>query len=750
MTIAASTTAQIRAQVAAIYKRRSDDRIIGIRTGGRWAGAEREVIGGEEFRIVQCDSPLEIRQRLVESASDAAPLVVVTNLSDQEIGLDLLVRFTRRRFHGVHPWPIVQELFQARRVNHKLLANRWLAEALLESVPAQGYKPVATGMLDQETVWAILLRERMGLAVARPDARDLLAWTLEPEHLARYSSMPLEMREAVRDWIRQSAGSVADLIFACVEAGYGEDAAPIGLACLVIFGSAESELREAAIRLERFTGDRPIAADEAKRWADATIALVERADGDQSSDAVIALAERADQILKEVRADAFAYLSQYSPAGLNMRLERFGQALQATLQSKVQAVPDDLLALAEEVFAHHEARRSRERVTRVEMALRLLDWMAQPGAGEQGSFADAAHHYQREGGFVDRARYSLDGGDSVSTLAQAYARLAEMATARRELENKQFAELLVNWTEAGSISDSLLGVENLLREVVARAAQAGPVLLVVIDGMSMAVFGELIEDIVAKGWLPCAPEGERWPRPVISALPSVTEISRTSLFCGRLAAGTSKDEMVGFSKNPTWLDESRQGNPPVLFHKASLSETSGFDLAADVRKEIASEKRKIVGVVVNAVDDHLAKGSQVAVPWTLRHLPVLDQLLYAARDRARTVIITSDHGHVIERQTTYRKSEPGERYRNDDGKPLADELLIAGSRVIGPMGNRLIAPWSEAVRYGVKKHGYHGGLTPQECVIPLAVLMRPSQMMKGWTETPPAIPKWWKVNRRRE
>src|SRR6185295_9621612 len=91
--------------------------------------------------------------------------------------------------------------------------------------------------------------------------------------------------------------------------------------------------------------------------------------------------------------------------------------------------------------------------------------------------------------------------------------------------------------------------------------------------------------------------------------------------------GTSKDEMVGFSKNPTWLDDNRQGNPPVLFHKVSLSETSGVDLAADVRKEIASEIRKIVGVVVNAVDDYLAKGSQVAVPWTRRHLPVLVQLL---------------------------------------------------------------------------------------------------------------------------
>ena len=37
-------------------------------------------------------------------------------------------------------------------------------------------------------------------------------------------------------------------------------------------------------------------------------------------------------------------------------------------------------------------------------------------------------------------------------------------------------------------------------------------------------------------------------------------------------------------------------------------------------------------------------------------------------------------------------------------------------------GHRLIAPWSERVRYGAKKNGYHGGLTPQEMVIPITVV----------------------------
>jgi hypothetical protein len=124
------------------------------------------------------------------------------------------------------------------------------------------------------------------------------------------------------------------------------------------------------------------------------------------------------------------------------------------------------------------------------MAVRLLGWLARPRAGEVGSFAEAAQRYRDEGGFVDRARYSLDSGDSIPILAQAYARLAEMATTRRQAENKHFAELLANWTEAGSVSDAVLCVEQVLGEVVARAAKDGPVLLIVIDGSAVAATGD--------------------------------------------------------------------------------------------------------------------------------------------------------------------------------------------------------------------------------------------------------------------
>ena len=165
-------------------------------------------------------------------------------------------------------------------------------------------------------------------------------------------------------------------------------------------------------------------------------------------------------------------------------------------------------------------------------------------------------------------------------------------------------------------------------------------------------------------------------------------------------------------------------------------------LAADVRKEIGSAHRKIVGVVVNAVDDNLLKGQQIDVRWSRDEIKVLPALLHEARMARRLVVLVSDHGHVLDCQTQARPGEGGERWRVAAGEPAADELLIQGQRV-AVEGHRLIAPWSERVRYGMMKNGYHGGLTPQEMVVPIVVLSSSDKFPAGWREQPVDTPAWW-------
>ncbi len=48
-------------------------------------------------------------------------------------------------------------------------------------------------------------------------------------------------------------------------------------------------------------------------------------------------------------------------------------------------------------------------------------------------------------------------------------------------------------------------------------------------------------------------------------------------------------------------------------------------------------------------------------------------------------------------------------------------------------------------RYGIKKNGYHGGLSPQEIVVPIAVLSASSAFPSGWVEAAADLPGWWDV-----
>jgi hypothetical protein len=107
------------------------------------------------------------------------------------------------------------------------------------------------------------------------------------------------------------------------------------------------------------------------------------------------------------------------------------------------------------------------------------------------------------------------------------------------------------------------------------------------------------------------------------------------------------------------------------------------------------------------------------------------------------VILMSDHGHVIERGTEFRTvATEGERWRSTV-EPLIDgEIRLGGPRVRAVAGGDVVVPFTERLRYGAKRNGYHGGATPQEVVVPLAVLTL-TEAPAGWREVAPWWPEWW-------
>ncbi len=747
MATTAPTFGQIRAQVAAIRKKLPEARVIGIRAPGRWTGERIKRHGEETYVIEQCDSPLALRIALREEGVPTTTKVLITDLDDKELSDDILVRLAKRRLFPIDPWQIVKSLFQAHAIDPRVARHRFIADDLLEFIPEGGYPAVSGGFLDAETVWPILLARVIGLGHDRPDLAAILRWSTDATAVARFRAGSQEFREAAVDWLCETAGTTAAVVFRCITANQKADALPIGLAAGVIYNAkARGKLERAAGKMEeRFLGRS--APDQAtiERWNAVTAEVIRLQITEPRSKG--SLLQRADEILHEVGAEKFAYLSSTSPLGFGQRLAQFGNDLACILDGKAGASLENLIAKRVEIGEHELAARERRRLDRVDMAIRLIRWLRQRETTPQGdsrSLVEASDYHLAEGGFVDWARLTLRTGDPIRELSEAYGKLFGRVTDLREARSREFAELLRTATESNSALEGLVPVERFLEVVVAPLVAHSPVLLIVLDGMSVAVCRELLPDLLGQDWIPLNREGrESLLLAGLATIPSVTEVSRTSLFCGRLVHGASADEQAGFEAHPGLRAHCKSGFPPIVFHKSALRGDGDAMLAGAIREEIASPDRRVVGVVINAIDDQLLKGEQLDTRWSRDTIPVLPVLLHEAKLSRRLVIITSDHGHVLDSSSVCKPGEGGERWRNAGDAPRESELRLNGPRVMIAESKAVIVPWSEAIRYGIKKNGYHGGATPQEMVTPIAVLSPSELFPEGWVDVAVDVPLWW-------
>lgn len=754
-TLTAPSFSQIKAQVAAIRQKVPLARVIGIRCDGRWSGDADQRDGDLRLKIEQCNSPLALRIAIRQPSDEGTIKVLLTNLDQQDLSEDIRLRLAKRRLFQIDSWQIVRTLFAAQAVDPRLSSHNWIAEMLLEAIPAGGFPAARGGFLDAETVWPLLLKQSLGLTSDSPDLTSILNWSLGAENCDHFRRCNESIRQGATDWLIERAGPVAEIVLHTIHESDKPDAVPIGLAAGVVFNDlARGRLEKAIGRMEeRFLcGLRPTAG-QMQRWTVAATEVV-RALRQSDSRSYRQILQRTDDILSEVQADAFCYLSDTSFIGFDQRLARVGNCLSEILTSDSKSVSEELLKAHQAVRCHDQANREVRRLERIEMSLRLIRWLGeiknQPQV-EHRSFADAAQDQLREGGFVDWARLSLRSGDPVREVSEAYARLYATVTEVCEQKNRVFAKLLTDWTAAGSQGDEVIPVERILEQIVAPLAVDSLMLVILIDGMSVAVCLELMTDIARHDWMAIVEPGRKFNRPGLATIPSVTEFSRTSFWTGHLRQGVAADEKATFAEHAKLVSLSRSTSPPVLFHKAGLQQSEDSVLAAEVRKEIASTHRKVVGVVVNAVDDHLLKGEQIDTRWTRDEIKVLPALLHEARIARRLVVLVSDHGHVLdchaEGRSVKNDQTNGERWRFAENSPAADELLVSGSRVL-TQGKRLIAPWSERVRYGMKKNGYHGGLTPQEMIVPIVVLSSTETLPPGWSEQPIDTPDWWDASSR--
>ncbi|MFF0656439.1 BREX-2 system phosphatase PglZ [Micromonospora tulbaghiae] len=705
--------------------------------------------GGRQARVVPCVSPLAVWEHLVAERGDEV-LVVLTDIPGTGLGSGVHSRIFRQQVITVEPWDLVVDAFGAQVPDTALESERWAGPALLDAMPPGGWPRLTTKVLTRDVALRHLAAVRLGLdrrgnAPDDLDVATLLRWSVEPGAVEAFGLLRQEERDGVARWLVEQFGRPARALFALVAAGRGADALPLGLVCDALWTTDTPDAVRTQGRVDQYVGN--LDDDGAVRGlADAAVQVVGAMLADRDADVRRqghAVLDRAEQLL--ILFNAVGSVA-HSPILRTGFAQRVGDAARALLAGLTDPADPTLDIAVDSLAGHRLAEAEAERIRRVRMAQRLVRWLGTP-VEPPASVADGVQRQIAEWGWVDLALNHVWAGEDVHPeLQRAFSAVHERAQQRRRDLDGAFANRLAAWATAGPGNDGgLLTVENLLPRVIDPLVRADrPVLLVVLDGMSAAVGVELADEL-SQHWVeydPLAGGGTGQRRGIVAALPTLTAVSRTSLFAGALRLGTQATERQMFDKG-RWGDDAR------IFHKGPARGGAGEVLAGDLSEALASTAR-LVAVVINTVDDALAHGREGdEAGWQLGDLGFLRSLLDLARSSGRAVVITSDHGHVLERGGEYVKAADAAsaRHRTGPGPAGPGEVELSGPRVVAE-GNRIIALWDPLRRYRPTKAGYHGGASLAEVTIPLLAYLLPhvADVPQGWAPVEGRRPEWWQAS----
>lgn len=713
---------------------RRQARTLLVRAQPTWTGAPVIVVRETPVRVVEGVSGLAVLDAM-RAASDDEVVVVLTSLTERELGSAVVLDAYRQKVTPLDEWSLVPGLFGVREQNvprHVQELGQWVAGMLATLRPERGYPPAPGAVLTPDHVVRSLILATLGLS--RLDDLDLvtvLAPLDDPGVRARVRELAPETRQALMCAVSTYIGADFALAMRAAAGGGHVSAIAVGLVAGELWGSgavaSDTSTAAARVRIETYIGG-GVPADAARRFGDASRRVAQRLLADGNGREVL---DQAEALCAELDWVAGAEASDFLSAGLRVRVA----ALAAAIEASVEAPNLDTAAEVQQAFAaverHYAASTIGRSLSTAAMAVRLVRWLsgARPAPA---NFSTALRTYEADGAWVERALGDIWDGDHNQTLAHAYGALAHAVQLERREQDRLAAGLLTGGTIA---DDAVVGVEDLLAKVVVPLAANDRVLLIVLDGMSFATATELAAELPGRGWSEIVRSTNLRRAVAVAALPTITEYSRTSLFAGELLAGNQMTEKARFA--------AAVGG--VAFHKDDLRSEAGQALPPIVTDAIADHGRKVVGVVLNTIDDALATAEVDSLRWQVGQIANLSALLGAAQDAGRVVILTSDHGHMVERGSELR-STPGAaaRFRSPETGPVRpDEVLVSGPRVLIDGGESVLAV-SDGVRFAAKKSGYHGGAALAEVAIPVVVFKSiGAGDPHGWVEAPPQEPVWW-------
>jgi len=768
--------AALEQRVAQVLQRARDRhgglpaRVLLVRAAPVWGGAASFQVGEWIVRVVACVSPLAVLEQVTghAAADDGSVLVVLTDREDGELGNGVLTQVLGQQVVTIEPWMLVLESFGAQRLDPRLVREGWAAEALVDAMPPSGWPRLSGGVLNRDVVLRHLAvrrlgLERLGVTAEDLDAQALLRWSALPGAVDSFGSLRAEERQGLEGWLTELTGRAATALFALAEARRGSDALALGLVCGALWAPATQGMTERSQgRVDRYFGDAHLDDDVVRGFAgvagEVVGGLLDESAGSgpgaaEAGRLVHAVLDRAGELLVQLGVEDAARYSDVLRAGFEHRVGTVAGALRAWLDGADRGEASAALAGAVAALDHHRLagiEPQRHRIERAKMAQRLVQWLDVP-VEEPFSVGDGIDRQVADWGWVDRALSHVWIGEDVNAeLRAAYRTLYERASERRRRLDAAFATRLGAWTAAGASPGRMLTVESVLPRVVAPLVVAGkrPALLVVLDGMSAAVAVELAEELSQQRWDEYDPLGDSGPqqqarrRAVVAALPTVTTVSRMSLFAAELRQGGHDEERKAFEGHRLW-----RGRKVRLFHGDAVRGRAGEVLADELQHALA-DTDTLVAVVVNTIDDALDHGREgLDAGWRVADIGPLRELLDFARYNGRAVVIVSDHGHVLEHGGQLRQAQAilSARHRAGDGPAHDGEVELAGSRVVAP-GGRVVALWDPRLRYAQRRAGYHGGASLAEVAIPLlALLPLGAEAPRDWRPLADQQPAWWSL-----
>jgi hypothetical protein len=402
-----------------------------------------------------------------------------------------------------------------------------------------------------------------------------------------------------------------------------------------------------------------------------------------------------------------------------------------------QAVGHDVI---QRMRQHRSEAAHKAEIDVLEEVARLSRYLAAAGPREGADVAAHVRHYQRHGAFADWSAALLKASLAASTEhARAAEAVLERYRARRDAENRAFAELLRAGYTGAIHAEGVVPLHQVWKNPPLRQAEGEQVglYLVVLDGCSYPVFLRLVAELASEfkpiGLRVDADTKEAHGVPALALLPSITSHSRSAIFQGEIPRNPWIAETVWRDVEEARSDPARfrqnaalGARPRRLFLKGDLGDHGAALLAA-----LQDRAVEVIAAVFNAVDDQIGS-SNTGAPLMVKanQIAGLIPSLTAALAAGRRVVVVADHGHTpfVSRQLRAADSgsrdAEGARHRLLRGDGAAPEgFLEIDDGGLGGVPGRKAFAWKMGVYQGAPQVGFHGGCSLEEMVVPLAELV---------------------------